>query len=168
MELFDQFGFDPKLFIAQIINFLILAFIFKRFLYKPLLKVIRDREQKITQGLSDAEKAEKALRSAEEEREVVLKKASLEAEEILKQTQESAEDARAKILSKTKAESEKMIEDAKNAAKAEFENMQKEIRGISLKLSEEIQQKSIEHIFTKEEQEKIIKRNIEQLKNDKK
>lgn len=167
MELFDQFGFDPKLFIAQIVNFLILAFIFKKFLYKPLLKVIKDREKRIEKGLSDAEKAEKALQSAEDEREQILKNASLEAEEILLQTQKNAEEARLKIMNKTKEETEKMLADAKKAAQLEFENMQREARRISLKLSEELLQKSIHNLFTKDEQEKIIKRNIEELKNAK-
>lgn len=168
MEIFEQFGFDPKLFIAQIINFLILAFIFKKYLYKPLLKVIKDRDKKIAQGLSDAEKAEKALSSAEEERDHILKNASQEAGEILLQTQQNAEETRAKILSKTKEESEKMIAEAKKAAQSEFEKMEKEAKNISLRLSEEILQKTLQHIFTKEEQERIIKRNIEDLKNAKK
>lgn len=167
MELFDQFGFDPKLFIAQIVNFLILALIFKKFLYKPLLKVIRDREKRIEKGLSDAEKAEKALKSAEDEREQILKNASIEAEEIILQTQKNAEEARTKLLTKTKEETEKMIQDAKKTAEMEFENMQKEARKISLKLSEELLEKSIQGLFTNEEQEKIIKRNIDNLKNAK-
>lgn len=165
MELFDQFGFDPKLFIAQIINFLILAFIFKKFLYKPLLKVIHDREKRIEKGLSDAEKAEKALQSAEDEREQILKNTALEAEEIIIQTKKNADDARVELLNKTKEEADKIMSDAKKAAQLEFENMQKEARRISLKLSEELLQKSIQNLFTKDEQEKIIKRNIEELKN---
>ena len=51
--------------IAQIINFLILVWLLKRFLYKPVLNAIDEREKKITAQLSDAE-AKKA--SAQKER----------------------------------------------------------------------------------------------------
>ena len=41
--------------VAQIINFLILIWLLKRFLYKPVLKAIHDREKKIAAQLQDAE-----------------------------------------------------------------------------------------------------------------
>lgn len=41
--------------IAQIINFLILVWLLKRFLYKPVLNAIAERERKIASQLSDAE-----------------------------------------------------------------------------------------------------------------
>lgn len=40
--------------IAQILNFLILVWLLKRFLYKPVLKAIDDREKKIASQLEDA------------------------------------------------------------------------------------------------------------------
>ena len=45
MEILNNFGFQPTLFIAQIVNFLILAYVFKRFLYKPILKTLKDRQK---------------------------------------------------------------------------------------------------------------------------
>src|SRR5665647_1757282 len=41
--------------IAQIINFLILVWLLKRFLYKPILKAIDEREEKIAAQIKDAE-----------------------------------------------------------------------------------------------------------------
>ena len=41
--------------IAQVINFLILVWLLKRFLYKPVLNAIAEREKKIAAQLSDAE-----------------------------------------------------------------------------------------------------------------
>ena len=57
--------------IAQIINFLILVWLLKRFLYKPVLNAIDEREKKIAAQLSDAEtkKAE-----AQKERDVFEQK----------------------------------------------------------------------------------------------
>ena len=64
MEILDSFGFDPVFFTAQIINFLILAFVFKKFLYKPVLKILSERSRKIAKGLADAENAKLALEKA--------------------------------------------------------------------------------------------------------
>lgn len=44
-------------FLLEIINFLVLVWILKRFLYRPVLDVLEKRQQKIEQSLSDAEKS---------------------------------------------------------------------------------------------------------------
>lgn len=49
----EALGIDPKLFIGQIINFLILLFILTKFAYKPIVKLLDDRRQKIADGLKD-------------------------------------------------------------------------------------------------------------------
>jgi len=53
--------------IAQLLNFLILVWLMKRFLYKPILKAIDEREKKIAARLADAEtkKAEAAKEQAD-------------------------------------------------------------------------------------------------------
>jgi F-type H+-transporting ATPase subunit b len=50
MEILNQFGLDWKLFIAQIVNFLVIAYIFKRFLYKPILDALHKRNDAIKKG----------------------------------------------------------------------------------------------------------------------
>lgn len=46
--------------VAQVINFLVLVWLLKRFLYKPLLKAIGEREKRIADQLRDAEEKEAA------------------------------------------------------------------------------------------------------------
>ncbi len=42
---------------AQAVNFLILVFLLKRFLYRPIMKAVRERERRIAAQLEDAERA---------------------------------------------------------------------------------------------------------------
>src|SRR5437870_10658982 len=57
MEILKNFGFEPILFIAQIVNFVIIYLILKKFLYKPVLKLLKDRKQTIAGGLKQAEES---------------------------------------------------------------------------------------------------------------
>lgn len=59
--------------IAQIINFLILVWLLKRFLYKPILKAIEERETKITQKLLNAESIQAIAENTKDELEKKLK-----------------------------------------------------------------------------------------------
>ena len=81
--LLKKSGFEPVFFVSQIVNFLILAFIFKKFLYKPVLKILQDRKRQIAKGIEDAEAAGIALVRANSEKDELIKTATLEAERII-------------------------------------------------------------------------------------
>ena len=51
MELLKDFGFDPILLTAQIINFLIVLVVLKKFMYKPVLDMLKKRENDIKKGI---------------------------------------------------------------------------------------------------------------------
>lgn len=163
MEILDQFGFDIRLFIAQIINFLIIVFIFKKFLYKPLLRTLDSREKKIAKGLSDAEKAEKALEKAEEERDKIIKKAGLEAERILSEAKTQATEARDEMLSKTKEEIDRLMEQTREQIKLEQENFRKQTREVSLEIAKSILDTTISGLFDKKESETLIKKGLQRI-----
>mgnify|MGYP003454183322 CR=1 FL=1 len=94
-QLIHAFGIDAKLIVIQIINFFVLMALLSYFLYKPVLKLLNDREEKIKQGILDAEDAQKANMSAQAEKQEVLAQAQKEAQDI---------DARAKAFGKEKEE----------------------------------------------------------------
>jgi F-type H+-transporting ATPase subunit b len=166
MEILNKFGFDLKLFLGQIVNFLILAYIFKRFLYKPLLNVFKEREEKIKKGLEDAEKAKEALDSAKLDREALLKETRTEARLIIDGTKKAAEEMRQELAAKNKAESEKMLAEAKIQASEEMKKMEKEVKNMSLDLSQKLLGEVIEKLFTEEEKQKILRRAVENIRKD--
>lgn len=164
MEILKNFGFEPGLFFAQIVNFLILAYLFKRYLYKPILRVLRDREQKIKKGLEDAEASQKKLEDAENERDEILKVASSEAQKMLDETKKTAAELKIRFVNEAKLEAEKIVATAKSRAKIEIENMERYAKRISLDISSKILESTIKKIFTAEDKEKILAKSIETLK----
>lgn len=96
-QLIEAFGIDVKLIVVQIINFTLLAVILTYFLYKPVLKVMHDREEKITQGVKDAEQAAKTLAGAEAEKQTILTDAHKEAENVARRAKEHADEKAAAI-----------------------------------------------------------------------
>lgn len=127
-SLINAFGIDVKLIVVQILNFVILAAALSYLLYKPLLKVLDEREAKIQQGIADAEAAANAKSEADAERRSVLGAAHKEAEAIAIRaaqhakeetaaTAASAEEKAADLLARARAEGEQ----AKAQAIAESE-----------------------------------------------
>ena len=92
---------------AQVLNFLILVFLMKRFLYKPVLRAIGDREKRIAEELANAD-----TKKAEAQR---------EGDEFKKKNEEF-DRQRAGLLSKAtdeaKAEGQRLLDEARKAADA--------------------------------------------------
>lgn len=167
MEILKGFGFEPILFVAQIVNFLLLFIVFKKFLYKPILKILNEREKKIKEGIEDAEKARILFEQAQQEKELLLKKTASEAEKMLNETKKSAAELKESMRQEAKSQSDRIIAEAKSQASIEMEKMQKELTTISLSLSERVLKNIISTLFTQEEQEKVLERAIKALEKSK-
>ena len=67
MDILENFGVEPVLLLAQIVNFAILLFILKRFLYKPILKVLEERKNKIETSMKQSEQIQKEFEEMNDE-----------------------------------------------------------------------------------------------------
>ncbi len=111
-QLLHAFGIDVKLIIIQIINFVVLAGLLSYFLYKPVLKILTEREEKIKKGIEDAEAAAKAKASALEEKQAVLSEAQKEAQEIDARAKAFAKEKEEEIVTAAQAKASDVIKDA--------------------------------------------------------
>jgi F-type H+-transporting ATPase subunit b len=91
---------------AQVVNFLVLVWLMKRFLYKPILHAIDAREERIARELADGERMQAA--AAQEREEFERRKKALEdtREEFLETARDEARDERQKLLGRARAEAE--------------------------------------------------------------
>ena len=102
MEIVKEFGINPVLLLAQIVNFTILLLILKRFIYKPILKSLDERKSKIAKSLREAEEIERKFQKISEEQAAILNKARTEASELISATKEEAKQLTEKSLAQTK------------------------------------------------------------------
>ena len=125
---FDAFAVDlPKL-LFQIVNFLILLYLLNRFLFKPVLARLDERNEKISKGLEDAETAARDRELARAEREAALAEARKEAADMLARANKIADDTRNEILTEARADAEKVTTRAREEITAEKEKAMAELR----------------------------------------
>lgn len=111
-QLIQAFGIDAKLIVIQIINFFVLMAVLVYFLYKPVLKLLSDREEKITQGIKDAEAAAAAKAQAEEQKQTILSAAHAEAETVAQNAKSFADEKSEAIVAEARSKAEHVIKDA--------------------------------------------------------
>ena len=163
MGALGRFGLDPILFAAQLVNFLVIAWVINRFLLRPLMANLKVRREKLARGLEDAEKARGALADAAKEKEKVLQEASAEAFRMLENARDEAERLRAAALERAGKDAERMIEEARGLMALERQEMEKAVQGLSLQLSGRILESAVEGLFNDEEKARIVTRGLERI-----
>src|SRR3989344_8122556 len=97
MEILENFGIQPTLLFSQIVNFTIILFLLKKFLYKPILKVLDDRHKKIEESLKNAALIEENLKKTEDQSKKIVADAQAQAQTLItnakKETERIAEKA---------------------------------------------------------------------------
>ena len=111
------FGIDWHLLIAQVANFAILVVVLTWLLYKPVLKMVQERERVIAKGVTDAEESTERLAHADSEAGKRVEAAEEEAGNIVERARHSATDERAKILKEAEERSLRVALDADARAK---------------------------------------------------
>jgi F-type H+-transporting ATPase subunit b len=86
----ETFGFDTKIFLSQVISFVIVALVLRRFAYKPILAILEERRQRIAEGLLNAEKIKQQLAEAEQRHAEILTKANERAQNLIDDARVSA------------------------------------------------------------------------------
>jgi F-type H+-transporting ATPase subunit b len=127
-EIINAFGIDARLIIIQLVNFGILMVALGYFLYKPILRILKEREEKIAQGLHDAEAAAQAKAEAGAEKQTILTNAHMEAGEVAKRAKAAADVTAADILATAQAKAGTVLADA--------EAKREQIKAAALKESE--------------------------------
>jgi F-type H+-transporting ATPase subunit b len=138
--------------VAQILNFIVLVLLLKRFLYKPILAAIAAREKRIADEIADAK--EKMAEAEKERNEFQLKNDEFDKARavLLEQARKEAETERASLIEKAKKSADDLNAkrmdtlktDAKNLDRKITQQAQKEVFAISRKILADLSTTSLE------------------------
>jgi len=124
----EKIGFDGRVFLFNLINFLIVAFLVKKFFFSKVMKVIEERKAVIEEGIVNAEKAKEELEKASESKQEIINQAKLEANQLIQNASETAKITAQNIKHEAELEAAKIREQAKEKARLEKEQMMEEFR----------------------------------------
>lgn len=111
-QLIEAFGIDIRLIIIQVFNFGLLMAVLTYFLYKPILKLLAEREATIKKGVEDAAAAESARTQAAEEKKGIIAAANKEAEAMAARAKEHAGVKGDEIVADARKKAESVVKDA--------------------------------------------------------
>lgn len=119
---------QPTTVAFQALNFLILIVALHLILYKPLTKLLTEREKRIKDGIENADKAETMLKESNQIRHDMMKSTQVEANEMLEKSRKSGETLKNSILQDAHQEAGKIIKAGHSLIDMEKDKVAQELR----------------------------------------
>ncbi|MAW50568.1 MAG: ATP synthase F0 subunit B [Flavobacteriaceae bacterium] len=154
-KLINEFSFG--LFFWQLLIFIGLVLLLKKFAWKPILDSVNERENSIKEALSSADRARKEIESLNEKNKKILVEAREEREDLIKEAKATS----TKIIDNAKKEAEviaeKLISQAQESINSEkkiaIEELKVQVADFSIKMAEKILRSELKD---KDKQRKLI------------
>jgi F-type H+-transporting ATPase subunit b len=124
----EQFGWNLKLFLSQVISFVIVALLLRKLAYKPILAVLAQRRQQIADAQLNAEKIKQQLADAEQRHAEILAKANAQAQKMIDDARESASHVAERKQQEAVAAAEQIMAKAREASAIEHEKTMTDLK----------------------------------------
>lgn len=156
----EALGINLKFLLIQIANFALFAFLFTKFLLKPILKVLDERKKRVAEGLEAAEKSKEELAGIENSKVEAKRKMKSEEKKLLDEAKVKVDKESAIVLFGAKKQAEKMIKDAaaniKNIENEERRKMKVSELQIIERVIEKILDQKLDDINVKARYQKVM------------
>jgi len=156
--------FSVGLFFWQILLFVVLLFVLKKYAWKPILKAVNDREEGIQIALDQAENARKEMQNLTADNERILKEARAQRDELLKEARELKETIISEAKEEAKAQASKVVEQAKltieNEKQAAIATLKNQVAEISIEIAEKVLR---EELKEKDRQIQLVEKMLKEV-----
>jgi len=126
-EFVTQLGIDGKLLLSQVVNFVLLIFILRYFLYKPVLKMLHDRRNKIKEGIDKAEEADARLHTANKSAKETIKGAEIKSLDLIGEAEVRAKNRETELLEETHKKEGVILQNAERLIESKTQQSRKEL-----------------------------------------
>lgn len=165
MELLGNFGFDPLMLGAQIINFLIILLVLRKFLYKPVQDMLRTRQDVIKEGVKNAQESKFILEKVRNEEKEILIQAQNQAKKILEDVKKQSILLTKQSEEAAKKQAERMFQEAKLQISQEAEKTEAKLISQVSTLSIKILEKALKGMVSERQQHELLRRTTNVLRN---
>lgn len=147
----------------QLFVFLVLLALLRKFAFGPLMGIMKERENRITNEIKSAEQSNAEAKKLVEEQRELLKQSRLEAQELIENAKKLGEEQKNSILSEARTESERIKNSAVKEIEQEKDQAIAALRQQVASLSVHIASKVIEKELNEQDQQNLINEYIKDL-----
>ena len=151
----------------QVVNFTILIFLLRKYLYRPILKILEQRAKKIHEGLEAAEKSIAEREKNEKQKKTILVEAEKNASQILEGARIRAQKLEKDLAEKAHIKEQERAKKAQEQAQAQRRQMEKDLQRQFTETVINATEALLKDSLGPKEQKAILDRQIQRLKKTK-
>lgn len=148
----------------QVINFVILYFILRKFLFSPIAKALENRRQIIQTSLDKSQKIDEEKKSLEAKQRQILDDSLKKADEVINEAKKHASAIKDEAITSTKKEQETIIESTKLEIEAIKQRSIKEAKSDIAALVVLATKKVTREVIQPKENDAIVTKTVKDLK----
>lgn len=162
-QLFSQFGVTLPKFLAQVILFLIVYLILKKFAFGPIIAIFEERRKTIEDAQANSEKIKRQLAESELRCQEILRKANADAQRIIEEGRATSDATAHKHLQQAIKDAEGIIAKANENVELERSRMVAEVKKEMVDLVVETTAKVVGKVLTETDQQRLATETTKQL-----
>jgi F-type H+-transporting ATPase subunit b len=166
MEIIHTFGIDIVKLTAQIIIFVIVYAILKKFAFGPVTGLLEERRRRITEGEENLKKIADNLATTEAQSAAALQKANADAERMVKEARDAAASVGESERQKAMADAVSIIAKARDAAELERTRIMGELKRDFGRLVVDATSRVAGKTLSDEDQARLNKEALAQMANN--
>ena len=164
MPEFQSFiGIDPWTALFTLLNFLLVFFVGKKFLWKPVMQMIQDRQKEIDDMYTEADASRSNAKALEQEYKEKLSAATETGERIVKEAVARGQSREEEIIRNANQEASSILEkasrDIAQEKKKAINDAKNEISGLAVAIAGKVMERQI----NEDDQKHLIDRFIDEL-----
>ena len=157
-------GINWKLFLAQLVNFGLVLFIFWKWVVKPWGKTLTDRQEKIEKGLKYSDAMEVEKKKFDEWKTHEMKKVRSEADNILRTSIETAEKQKMETIGQAHKQADALLQQTKQALETEKDEMIRQVKSEAANLVIAASEKILKAKLDTAKDKELISESLKQAK----
>lgn len=159
----EALGIEPLYLLAQIVNFAIIFFLLRKFLYKPVLTMLDKRKAEVTESIDRAARMEKEEEKMKEKQEKVLMDARKEAKSILDEAKKQLDKQKKDIVAKAHEQASEVLAKAKIQAEQVAKENEATMRRQAVELASAMVAKLVPQVLSSDDHRKLIATHLKNL-----
>jgi len=156
----EALGFNLPGLVTQLVSFLLLLGILYALLYKPILRMLDQRADKIQESLETAQRARDEAARSQEEMRSQIEQARAEGQSMIAQAREVADRFRDEELAKARqeitAERTRAEADIQRERDSAIEELRREFSGLAIEAAESVVSRSLDESVHRELIEQVL------------
>lgn len=148
---------------GQLITFAVFVWFTMKFVWPPLLKAMKEREQHIAEGLAAAERGQHSLALAQQNAEEYLQQAKRQAAEIIERANKRANQMTEEAKQQIRKENERLLSIARADIQQEWQTAQQKLRAEVANLVITTTEKILARSLDSSAQHALVKQSLEEI-----